>query len=237
MRDAEHRQRQPVQLGQQQIRNGDRGEDDHAAHRRRARLRLVALRALLADVLAELAVAQQFDELRAQEQADQQRRDAGQQDRARCRPLADRERQRPRHDHVQTTPRSTSRATVTSSNGSLRPLANSWPCSCPLPAITTTSPARADSIGGGDSRVSVGVVRDVRTGALEDLGDDRLGILRAGVVGGDEHVVGQPTSDLAHQRALASIAVAAAAEHHPQPDRVKPRAARSTFSSESGVWA
>jgi hypothetical protein len=33
---------------------------------------VVALRALLADVLAELAVAQELDELRAQEQADQQ---------------------------------------------------------------------------------------------------------------------------------------------------------------------
>ena len=36
--------------------------------------------------------------------------------------------------------RSASRATATSSNGSLRPPANSWPCSWPLPAITSTSP-------------------------------------------------------------------------------------------------
>ena len=38
---------------------------------------------------------------------------------------------------------SASRATVTSSNGSLRPFSNSWPCSWPLPAITTTSPGSA----------------------------------------------------------------------------------------------
>ena len=45
----------------------------HAAHRRRARLLEVPLRAVLADVLAELALAQELDELRAQEDADQQR--------------------------------------------------------------------------------------------------------------------------------------------------------------------
>ncbi len=43
---------------------------------------VVALRALLADVLAELALAQELDELRAQEDADQQRGRAGDQDRA-----------------------------------------------------------------------------------------------------------------------------------------------------------
>ena len=42
--------------------------------------------------------------------------------------------------------RSASRATVTSSKGTLRPSANSWPCSCPLPAITITSPRRPSSI-------------------------------------------------------------------------------------------
>src|SRR5438046_539146 len=41
--------------------------------------------------------------------------------------------------------RSAARATSRSSNGMVRS-ANSWPCSCPLPAITTTSPAAADSI-------------------------------------------------------------------------------------------
>src|SRR6266545_2867287 len=40
--------------------------------------------------------------------------------------------------------RSASRTTSRSSKGSFRP-AISWPCSWPLPAITTTSPSRADS--------------------------------------------------------------------------------------------
>src|SRR3954452_19599214 len=46
----------------------------------------------------------------------------------------------PRHS------RRASRATVTSSNGSLRPSSNSCPCSWPLPAITTTSLGAAVSI-------------------------------------------------------------------------------------------
>ena len=41
----------------------------------------------------------------------------------------------------------------------------------------------------------------------------------------------------AHQRALVAVAVAAAAEDADQPPSVSRRAARSTFSSESGVWA
>ena len=39
--------------------------------------------------------------------------------------------------------RSSSRATSRSSNGIFRPSSNSWPCSCPLPAITTWSPSPA----------------------------------------------------------------------------------------------
>ena len=38
---------------------------------------------------------------------------------------------------------SASRATFTSSNGTFTPSANSWPCSWPLPAMTTTSPLLA----------------------------------------------------------------------------------------------
>ena len=40
---------------------------------------------------------------------------------------------------------SSSRATSRSSNGIFRPPSNSWPCSWPLPAITTVSPAPASS--------------------------------------------------------------------------------------------
>src|SRR5262249_31333648 len=50
------------------------------AHRRRARLRVVLLGALLADVLAELALAQEGDELGGQEDADQQRGRPGDED-------------------------------------------------------------------------------------------------------------------------------------------------------------
>ena len=48
--------------------------------------------------------------------------------------------------------RSASRATVTSSNGSLRPSSNSWPCSWPLPATTITSPGPAASTASAIAR-------------------------------------------------------------------------------------
>jgi hypothetical protein len=40
-----------------------------------------------------------------------------------------------------------------------------------------------------------------------------------------------------HERALRPVAVAAGSEHHDQPALVSDRAARSTFSTLSGVWA
>ena len=46
--------------------------------------------------------------------------------------------------------RSSSRATSRSSNGILRPSSNSWPCSWPLPAITTRSPGARPAERGGD---------------------------------------------------------------------------------------
>ena len=64
------------------IRNGTAidDQDDEAAHRRRAGLRVVALRPLLADVLAELALAHEVDEARREEDAQQQRRRPADQD-------------------------------------------------------------------------------------------------------------------------------------------------------------
>ena len=50
-----------------------------------------------------------------------------------------------------------------------------------------------------------------------DLGDDGAGILLAGVVGGQDHMVGQRRGGRAHARPLAAVAVAAAAEHDAQP--------------------
>ena len=79
-RDADHADRARVEVGQQQERDRDRGEDDDPAHRRRARLRVVLLRALLADLLAELALAQELDELRREEDADEQRGGAADED-------------------------------------------------------------------------------------------------------------------------------------------------------------
>ena len=61
--------------------------------------------------------------------------------RRRPRPRAPR-RSAPRRQ-VQQPDRSSSRATSRSSKGILRPPSNSWPCSCPLPAITTVSPGSA----------------------------------------------------------------------------------------------
>src|SRR6185312_3772692 len=72
-RRAEDADRLPVVVREDQERQRDGGEDDQAAHRRRSRLRVMALRPLLADVLPELALADERDELRAQEDADEQR--------------------------------------------------------------------------------------------------------------------------------------------------------------------
>ena len=80
-RRTEHRQAGGVALGEDQVRDRDRGEDHEAAHRRRAGLvRWCCLRALLADVLAELASAQELDELRPEEDRDQKRGEARDQD-------------------------------------------------------------------------------------------------------------------------------------------------------------
>ena len=58
-RDAEHRQARGVAFGEHQIGDGDREEEDQPAHRRRPGLRVMLLRALLADLLAEFAKPQE----------------------------------------------------------------------------------------------------------------------------------------------------------------------------------
>src|SRR5215218_2480636 len=68
----------------------------------------------------------------------------------------------------------------------------------------------------GDRRAAVGFAFHVKRSAAHaahDLVDDRLGRLRARVIRGHDHVVCQPCRDLAHQRALRAVAVAARAEH------------------------
>ena len=121
--------------------------------------------------------------------------------------------------------RSASRATSRSSNGTLRPPSNSWPCSCPLPAIRTMSPARACSTARSIAARRSGSISSVRAragrlGALrafDDRGDDRVRVLRARVVGGHDHAVGEPSCGLAHQGPLLAVAIAARAEHAHQP--------------------
>ncbi len=79
-RDEEDGEALGVAVAEHQVGDRDRGEDDQPAHRRRPGLLVVALRALLADLLAELAVAKDLDELRPEEDRDQHRRHAADQD-------------------------------------------------------------------------------------------------------------------------------------------------------------
>src|SRR2546423_2467146 len=79
---GENPHRAPVVVAEDQERDRHGDEDEHAAHRRRPRLLEVSFGALLADVLAELPLAQELDELGAQEDADQQRRGAAEEDAA-----------------------------------------------------------------------------------------------------------------------------------------------------------
>ena len=55
--------------------------------------------------------------------------------------------------------------------------------------------------------------------AGQDLGADRLGLLAARIVVGDDDVIGERGGDPAHDRPLALVAVAAAAEHAHEPAR------------------
>ena len=128
----------------------------------------------------------------------------------------------------------------TSSNGTLRPSANSWPCSWPLPAMTTTSPSR------GQRRSPARSPRAGRPRRARPRARCRPTISATIASGSSERGlslvtiddVGQPRGDRAHQRALAAVAVAARAEDDDHPRRrPSSRAARSTLSSESGVCA
>ena len=100
-----------------------------------------------------------------------------------------------------------------------------WYFSWPLPATSTTSPARASSIALSiasrrstidSSRCPRSRLVSGRDAALNLL-DDLPGILAARVVGGDDDEIAQPSGHRAHERPLGPIAVAAAAEHRDQP--------------------
>src|SRR5581483_4688135 len=115
----------------------DGGGDDHdAAHRRRAGLGVVALEVLL-DGLADPPRLQPPDQQRRARQRDHQRDATGDEE----------------SDHADSTWRATSR----SSNGSTRS-PKSCPCSWPLPAMTTTSPAFASR-----SAISMAALRSAST--------------------------------------------------------------------------
>ena len=53
-----------------------------------------------------------------------------------------------------------------------------------------------------------------------DLIDDPEGVLAAGIVARDDHVVGEALCDRAHQRTLAGVALSAAAEHAQETARL-----------------
>ena len=105
--------RAPVVVAEDQERRRDGQEDDDPAHRRGAGLLVVALGPLLADELAELAVAQGGDEARREEDADQQGRGARDEDLAHQSPSS------VRATTSSPTPREPFRSTV--SPGSSRP--------------------------------------------------------------------------------------------------------------------
>ena len=63
-----------------------------------------------------------------------------------------------------------------------------------------------------DRGPAVDLVLNIIAGTNQDLADDPLGILGSRIVRGDYHAISQAPSDLAHQRALATIPVTAAAE-------------------------
>ena len=114
--------------------------------------------------------------------------------------------------------------------------ANSWPCSWPLPAITTTSPSRRRLDRARDRRAPVGLDLERRPPApatISAMIASRL--LAARVVGGDDRDVGELGGDPAHHRPLPAVAVAAAAEDADHAACASSRAVRSTFSSASGV--
>jgi hypothetical protein len=76
--DEEHGQGLSRVLAQDEERDDRRRQEEHAAHHRRSLLDHVPRRPLLADVLADVVVAQEGDEARPGEDRDRERQDAGQ---------------------------------------------------------------------------------------------------------------------------------------------------------------
>ena len=90
---------------------------------------------------------------------------------------------------------------------------------------------------GCDRRLAVGLDLRIAGHPGDDLVDDRLRVLAPRVVGRDDRRVGEAGGDVAHERPLAPVAVAAAAEDATRRPAVISRASVRTFSSASGVCA
>ena len=207
------------QVREEERRDDDREVDEDAAHRGRPRLRLVGLRTLLADGLADLPRAQPADEARAEEDREEERHERGVRgperdvaEDAEDRHLAEERMEKPR-DHRASPPARSSRATTRSSNGwSTAPI--TCAVSCPLPATRTTSPLRALRRASAIAarRSASATTRFPAGDARKDLVDDRIGVFGARVVGRDDDVVGELGRDPSHDGALGPVAVAAAPE-------------------------
>ena len=99
-----------------------------------------------------------------------------------------------------------------------------------------------------DGRAAVGDDQQVvvappagRLGAARDLVEDRLAVLAARVLVGDDHEPGTLAGDPAHQRALGRVALAGRPEDGDQSRRRREAASgasrSSTVWSEAGLWA
>ena len=139
--------------------------------------------------------------------------------------------------------RSASRATVTSSNGSFSPPASSWPCSWPLPAITTTSPASARGNAHGDRGAAVDLDATPGTPAASGMPATISSTIASGCSerGLSEVTTVRPRA----ARAIAPICGRLPLSRSPPQPKTHEQAARrsararpaGTFSSESGVCA
>ena len=82
---------------------------------------------------------------------------------------------------------------------------------------------RLQGQGDGAGAVRLGARLAAGRQTAQHVGHDGLRVFAARVVAGDEHFIGQPRGGRAHQRALAFVAVAAAAEHGPEPPAARRR--------------